>query len=203
MENKVLFHRIGIFKISPMKCKSMILPLLALLYSCSDELVTHEGTGTKNEIVIHDILEMDTSTITDPIPQIKELVPPPTIEMDEIPPPPPVEEEVEIEEIFEWPPPQDAQFPGGEAMLGEYITQNLRYPEIALEMEIEGVVYVGFIVEIDGSISNIKIIHGVHAILDKEAIRVIKKMPKWEPATERMRNVRSQQSIPFKFNLKY
>lgn len=73
-------------------------------------------------------------------------------------------------------------FPGGEEALNKYITENLKYPASAKEMGVEGVVNVGFIVNIDGSIGSIKIIRMVDPDLEQEAIRLVKNMPAWTPA---------------------
>lgn len=77
----------------------------------------------------------------------------------------------------------DPSFPGGEKALDEFISTNLKYPEIAKENGVEGVVNVGFNVKIDGSIGAIKIIRLVDPDLEQESIRIVKLMPKWIPAT--------------------
>ena len=73
------------------------------------------------------------------------------------------------------------EFPGGNAALYEFIKQNLTYPKSAKEQGIEGIVYVWFIVENDGSITNIKIVQGLNEELDAEALRVVNLMPNWKP----------------------
>lgn len=73
-------------------------------------------------------------------------------------------------------------FPGGQEALDKYITDNLKYPEAAKENGVEGIVNVGFIVKIDGSIGSIKIIRMVDPDLEQEAIRLVKNMPAWTPA---------------------
>ena len=73
------------------------------------------------------------------------------------------------------------EFPGGNAALYEFIKQNLTYPKSAKEQGIEGIVYVWFIVETDGSITNIKIVQGLNEELDAEALRVVNLMPNWKP----------------------
>lgn len=72
-------------------------------------------------------------------------------------------------------------FPGGDNALLAFLANNIKYPKIAEEHGIENVVYVNFIVERDGSISDIKIENDVHPLLAAEAIRVIQVMPKWKP----------------------
>lgn len=73
-------------------------------------------------------------------------------------------------------------FPGGEEALKKYIAANTRYPAVALENGVEGIVIVGFIVTTDGSLKNIKVIKFVDPDLEKEAVRVVTSMPAWIPA---------------------
>ena len=86
--------------------------------------------------------------------------------------------------------------------LQQYIIDNVRYPRKAVEKEIEGKVYVTFNVQVDGSITDVKAQRGVHPLLDKEAIRVIKSMPNWIPATDDGIEVVSIESIPITFTLR-
>lgn len=74
------------------------------------------------------------------------------------------------------------EFPGGKAALDKYIVTNLKYPQIAIDNGIEGVVDVAFIVKTDGSIGSIKIVRMVDPDLESEAIRLVKGMPAWIPA---------------------
>lgn len=73
-------------------------------------------------------------------------------------------------------------FPGGEAALKKYISENTRYPDSAKEMGIEGIVVVGFLVETDGNLTNIKVIKFIDPDLENEAVRVVSGMPLWVPA---------------------
>lgn len=73
-------------------------------------------------------------------------------------------------------------FPGGESAINEYIAQNLRYPALAKENGIEGVVEVAFTVKADGSVGSIKITRMIDPDLEQEAIRLVKNMPRWTPA---------------------
>lgn len=91
-------------------------------------------------------------------------------------------------------------FPEGN--LDEWIAQNLQYPPLALEKGIAGTVYVQFIVERDGTISNIKVVRGIEESLDKEAVRLIEAMPKWEPGVQRGKKVRVSQTLGIPFKLK-
>jgi len=77
------------------------------------------------------------------------------------------------------------EFPGGEKALYEYIKNNIRYPEVARTSGITGTVYVQFVVEKDGSISDVKVLRGIGGGCDEEAVRVVKSMPKWKPGKQR------------------
>jgi protein TonB len=92
-------------------------------------------------------------------------------------------------------------FPGGDAGMIAFIQANLRYPENSIENNEQGKVYVYFIIESDGSISNITIARGVSPSIDAEAIRVIKLMPKWNPGLEKGRPVRTRMMLPVVFKL--
>lgn len=76
-----------------------------------------------------------------------------------------------------------ASFPGGEEALAAFIADNIQYPSEALANDIEGVVKVSFTVESDGSLKNLKIVHMVDPDLENEALRIVRKMPLWNPAT--------------------
>ena len=73
-------------------------------------------------------------------------------------------------------------FPGGETALKKYITENIRYPEIAKENGVEGIVVVGFIVFTDGTLNDIKVVKFIDPDLENEALRIVKGMPLWIPA---------------------
>lgn len=92
-------------------------------------------------------------------------------------------------------------FPGGEKEMLKYISKNTKYPQLAKENNIQGTVYVQFIVEQDGSITNSKILRGIGGGCDKEALRVVNSMPNWIPATQRGKNVRVEFRLPIKFVL--
>ncbi|GEM_PF-2696923 len=96
---------------------------------------------------------------------------------------------------------KEPEFPGGEAALYKYIVRSVNYPIIAIEKNIQGTVFMSFIVEADGSITGITVERGVHELLDKEAIRVIKRMPLWTPGEMNGRAVRVKQRIPVRFRL--
>jgi periplasmic protein TonB len=111
----------------------------------------------------------------------------------------PVEEEV-AEEIFtiveDQPQPK-----GGMAAFYEYVGKNLKYPAQARRMGIEGKVFVEFVVDKDGTITDVKAIKGIGAGCDEEAIRVIQLAPKWSPGKQRGRPVKVRMILPITFKL--
>jgi len=153
----------------------------------------------------------------------QELKPPPP------PPPPPeiieiVEDDVEIEdeiEIEDTESDEDEEieiieedddeffmvvenmpiFPGGDLGLMKYIQKHVKYPAIAKEYNITGKVYVSFIVDKSGSVTNVKIVRGVDKNLDAEAVRVVKSLPKYKPGKQRGKAVRVMFTIPINFTL--
>jgi len=96
---------------------------------------------------------------------------------------------------------QQAEFPGGQAALMKWLSNNIRYPESAQQNDIQGRVIVKFVVEKDGSIGTATIAKGVDKDLDREALRVVKKMPKWQPGKNNGVAVRSYFTLPVTFRL--
>lgn len=90
---------------------------------------------------------------------------------------------------------------GGIAGFRNYIQKNLKYPTVAAENGIEGTVFVKFVVDEDGSISNVEVLRGVDPALDEEAVRAIRNAPEWEPGKQRGKPVRVQFTIPIVFKL--
>ena len=88
------------------------------------------------------------------------------------------------------------EFKGGQEALRKYLEENLVYPEKARKDSIEGKVIVSFVVEMDGSLTEIEILKSVNPLLDQEAIRVVRQMPKWEPGDER-----EKMALPITFKL--
>lgn len=93
------------------------------------------------------------------------------------------------------------QFPGGQIAMMKYIMENMKYPEQAMKEGIQGRVAVRFIVEKDGSISDVKPILSVHPLLNKEAVRVVESMPKWTPGKQNGKPVRVRFNVPVMFKL--
>jgi TonB family protein len=96
---------------------------------------------------------------------------------------------------------QMPEFPGGEDSLRNFIRRTIKYPDLARESSVEGTVYINFIIEKDGSVSNPKILRGIGSGCDEEAIRVIKLMPRWIPGKQNGKTVRVQYNLPIKFKL--
>lgn len=92
-------------------------------------------------------------------------------------------------------------YPGGNEALKEYLQTHLKYPEIARKKKIEGRVTVRFKVNKDGSVFDVKVLHSVNPFLDQEAIRVVKKMPKWNPGTQFGLPVSVYFTVPVNFRL--
>ncbi|MDD3636647.1 MAG: energy transducer TonB [Bacteroidales bacterium] len=115
---------------------------------------------------------------------------------------PPVMEEEEVVEaeiftVVESMP----EFPGGPAKMMEYIAKNIKYPAMARESGIQGRVFVNFVVEPDGSVSNVKVLRGIGGGCDEEAVRVVEAMPKWTPGRQRGKAVRVSFNLPVRFTL--
>ncbi|CAK7004592.1 MAG: hypothetical protein PETM_00139 [Petrimonas sp.] len=123
--------------------------------------------------------------------QMEAFVPPP--------PPKPIVEEV-TEEIFVVVEEQP-EFPGGNTAMMKFLSDNIKYPVIAQENGIQGRVITNFVVERDGSISDVQVVRGVDPSLDKEAIRVIQSMPKWKAGRQRGSAVRVRFTLPVVFRL--
>lgn len=93
------------------------------------------------------------------------------------------------------------EFPGGDLGLMKYIQKNVKYPPIAKEYNITGKVYISFVVDQSGSVTNVKVVRGVDKNLDAEAVRVIKSLPKYKPGKQRGKAVRVMFTVPINFTL--
>ena len=112
-------------------------------------------------------------------------------------PEPPKVEETKVFDVVEEMP----QFPGGQAALLEYLAKNIKYPVVAEENGVQGRVIVTFVVERDGSITDVRVVKSVDPSLDKEAARVVKSMPKWQPGKQNGSAVRVKYTVPVQFKL--
>lgn len=97
---------------------------------------------------------------------------------------------------------QMPEFPGGTEGMFKFMKDNMKYPEDAQKQQIEGRVLVQFIIEKDGSLSNVNVLRSVFPSLDAEAVRVVKAMPNWKPGRQKGEPVRVKFTIPLMFKLK-
>lgn len=123
---------------------------------------------------------------------------PPTVDSVEVAEATEVAEEAPLPDLVETMP----EYPGGDEELYKFIGKHLKYPKDALEEGIEGKVYVQFMIDKLGRVTNTKVLRGIGFGCDEEALRVIKKMPQWKPATQRGKPVPVTYTIPINFKLK-
>ena len=107
------------------------------------------------------------------------------------------EEEAPIHTVVEHQP----QFPGGEAALLAYVAKNIKYPAIAVEQEIQGTVQLRFVVEANGSIGDVQVVKSLESHCDKEAIRVVKSLPRFIPGKQQGRPVRVWFTLPVRYSI--
>ena len=112
-------------------------------------------------------------------------------------PEPPKEEETKVFDVVEVMP----TFPGGQAALFEWLSKNIKYPVVAEENGVQGRVIVTFVVERNGSITDVQVAKSVDPSLDKEAVRVVKAMPHWIPGKQNGSAVRVKFTVPVTFRL--
>ena len=96
---------------------------------------------------------------------------------------------------------ESPEFPGGYDSLALFIKNHLIYPQIALDKKIEGRVITQFVVERNGSITEVQVVHGISPELDTEAIRIVHSMPKWDPGLQRNKPLRVKYTLPIGFKL--
>ncbi len=145
------------------------------------------------EIVEEKIAESESTTeaISGPVAQVSGPVATGPVVTEE------ASDEGEIFQVVE----QMPEFPGGMQALMAYLSKNIKYPSVAQDNGIQGRVLVSFVVNKDGSIVDPEVIKSVDAALDKEAMRVIKAMPKWNPGKQRGKPVRVKYTVPVLFRL--
>ena len=112
-------------------------------------------------------------------------------------PEPVKEEETKVFDVVE----QMPSFPGGPSALMQYLSSNIKYPVVAEENGVQGRVVCTFVVEKDGSITDVSVVKSVDPSLDKEAVRVVKSMPKWIPGKQNGSAVRVKYTVPVTFRL--
>lgn len=96
---------------------------------------------------------------------------------------------------------QSAEFPGGLEAMARFLQKNMKYPAVARRMGVEGTVFVSFVIDREGIISDIKVVKGISAECDKEASRVISTMPPWKPGKQNGKAVKCRFVLPVKFKL--
>lgn len=112
----------------------------------------------------------------------------------------PVVEEVDDDRIFDVVE-ENAQFPGGDEACMKWLRDHIKYPSICQEQGVQGRVIVAFVVNKDGTIVDVKVLRSPDQHLSDEAVRVVKQMPKWKPARQGNRSVRSRFNLPVMFRL--
>ena len=142
----------------------------------------------KDDVVVEDEIELDVDM--DDNTEMEEYVPVAQEEEE-------VVEELQTFLVVEEMP----SYPGGEQEMYRFISQNIEYPRMAKESGISGRVFVTFVVEKDGSVTDVQVLRGIGGGCDEEAIRVIKSMPKWKAGKQRGKAVRVQYRMPIKFTL--
>jgi protein TonB len=146
--------------------------------------IVEDNVNIDDDIVID--AEMDQNT------EVEEYIAPEVTKVEE--------EEIEEAEIFTVVE-ESPSYPGGDAARIKFLQENIEYPQMARESGIQGTVYVTFVVEPDGRVSGVRVLRGIGGGCDEEAIRVVQKMPKWNPGKQRGKPVRVQFNMPIKFTL--
>ena len=141
----------------------------------------------EDDVEIEDDIEIDVEA--DQETEVQDYVPVEEVEEEE--------EETQIFQVVETMP----EFKGGNAARIKYLQNNLKYPTMARESGIQGKVFVTFVVERDGSITDVKVLRGIGGGCDEEAVRVIKGMPRWSVGKQRGKPVRVQFNMPIVFKL--
>lgn len=93
------------------------------------------------------------------------------------------------------------EYPGGQQAMMTYIANAIDYPEEAIEKNVEGVVYIHFVVERDGTIGDVTVFRGIGGGCDQEAMRVVRSMPSWQPGRQDGEVVRTKFNLPIRFKL--
>lgn len=143
----------------------------------------------EDDVEVEDEIDINAEVDQDEVIEEYEFTPP-EIEEEEI-------VEAEIFKVVEEMP----EFPGGAAKMMEYIQKNIKYPMMARESDIQGRVFVSFVVEPDGSITNVAVLRGIGGGCDEEALRVVQSMPSWKPGKQRGSAVRCSFTVPIVFKL--
>lgn len=204
--------------------------LLGLTITLGATLMAFEWKSDKQELMVltsnWDMEEVEMLPITrppePPKPAVKKVIPDvleiidnteKPIELDDIDwasledigdavPEIPMEDEVDESAIIGWANVQTKpMFKGGDEALMRFLLDNTKYPSNLKSLEVEGTVYIQFVVGKDGVVKNVEVLRGVDPYLDKEALRVVNLLPKWEPGKQRGKAVNVSYMLPFKFKL--
>ena len=164
----------------------------AIIDTDSIEVVDSVADDGYYEEVVADSIAVDNNY--EAFESVEEDVSMESIEDDE----PKIQEDVnEVLDIVE----QMPSFPGGQAALLRYLSSNVQYPTVAEENGVQGRVIVTFVVERDGSITDVRVAKSVDPSLDREAVRVARSMPRWQPGTQDGKPVRVKYTVPVTFRL--
>lgn len=217
LENKKLVFRVvGLAMVSAL----VLMAFTKETALVAEKIAQEEKKDRVDEEMMFDLVQPETP----PPPQQDAPPPPPTLEIVEV-----VDDDEEIEELDltdfeEEEVPDEGEgdgggggeieeepivdfaevepaFPGGEVAMANFIKENIEYPELAREMGEQGTVYIQFVVNSDGSIQDVVVLKGVSELLDKEATRVVKKMPAWSPGEQAGKKIRVRYQIPIKFTI--
>ncbi len=152
---------------------------------------------TTGAIIEFDMTDVDIELDIDPYPQKVEVVEEPVAKVIPTPAPPSAVAEEKVYTFVE----QKPEFPGGQKAMLQFMYENINYPKIARENGIMGTVVIKFVVETDGSITNIKILRDIGGGCSGEAVRVLQTMPQWNPGIQNQIPVRASFVLPVKFEL--
>jgi len=210
--------RVGFFGLGIVIAASVV--LMAFTFSTIELETIAKNDAEKNKIEDEIIEEMIFNEPPPPPPPAPVVAPPPVIEEVEE-----VEDDVEVEVIetvdedlidLDAEPEEEAEeivatvydvvaispeYPGGPGEMALFIQENFEYPEMAREMGEQGTIWVEFVVYSNGDIRDVKVVKGVSESLDKEAKRIVKKMPNWKPGEQAGKKVNVRYTIPIKARL--
>lgn len=156
-------------------------------------IVAVAGTGTPTSAAVQTVAVGEGVAVAPPPPPVVEAPPP-------APEPEPVHEEVEDNTIYDAPQVM-ASYPGGENALYAWLGKNIKYPPRCQDQSVQGRVMLKFVVEKDGSIGAVQVLRSPDDDLSKEAVRVTKAMPKWNPAKQGGKPVRAYFTLPVMFRI--
>jgi periplasmic protein TonB len=160
--------------------------------------VTREEVVTKTALPVFKLLdEIKITSDTEPLPDVDFTFDEPD---DPLPDPIQISEEVYEEPVILFPQVMP-EFPGGNKSLNRWLSNNIHYPVAAQEMNIEGRVYLNFVVGKDGSVNNVSVTRGVDPLIDQEAVRLLSAMPRWKPGLQNGKPVKVSYNIFITFKL--